>query len=122
MILQLFHHLFHYFCKSAGNTPFLHQGGKQAYEALEQSDDKTRVHALRQRVECHGVGFVVEKQLFHAYCHVFAIEESVCLEVVLERAEIDIGGTAGTDAVIAYHELGVEEAARELKDKRKGEH
>ena len=59
--------------------------------------------------ECYGVTLVVEEDVAHAQGHLLIVEERVCLEIVLERAEIDVRRAASAYLVVADHQLRVEE-------------
>ena len=57
----------------------------------------------------HRPFLVGEENLFHTQGSLFAVEKGVGLEVVLERAEVDVRRTAGADAVVANHQLRMQE-------------
>ena len=59
--------------------------------------------------EC-AVLHVVEEYLLHAHGGLAVVEEEVGLEVVFERAEVDVGRAAGAEGVVADEELAVVEA------------
>lgn len=86
------------------------QWGQQAGEAFQESLQEGGMEAFGHVAELTGMMLVAEEDIAEAGGHGGIVNDDVTLEVVLEGAEVNVGGAAGTEGVIDHHELGVEEA------------
>ena len=57
---------------------------------------------LWQLAHLHTVFLIVEEHFFHAQGHRLVVEENVGLEVIVERAEVDVGRAARGETVVGH--------------------
>ena len=73
-----------------GENKMLQQWCKQADERFPKAHEEGTAYGLVELVESDARALVVGKHLFEAQSHVAVVEEDVRLEIVLERAEVDV--------------------------------
>ena len=88
----------------------LQQRREKPYQRLEQPLQEWTLDEVGDIIYQDRFRLVSHVDVLDAQCHGLSVEESICLEIILETTEIDVCASARAQVVVAYQQLAMVES------------